>query len=832
MKTIPLNTFYKLLILVLVGNLVSCDKTATPVKNYSNILWYSEAANNWNEALPIGNGRIGGMLFGGVENDRIQLNEETVWAGEPGNNITKDYFNEVEAIRKLLFDGNYEEAQNLALEVFPKSTPENTNYGVPYQTVGNLNLHFEGVNNFENYKRVLDIENAISTVTYTAKGVNYKREYFVSFTDQVMVIRLSADRSKQLNFEVSMDMPQKKHNISTENGLLKLTGKSGDHENKTGKIKFETLVYPKLTGGELVQNDTSLSVKNADEVLLFVSIGTNFKSYNDLSGSAEKIAQNHLEKSQSKPFYELKQAHVSDYKNLYDRVSLQLGDDDTNSVLPTDKRLENFATTEDLSLVSLYFQFGRYLLISSSRPGGQPANLQGIWNDKLSPPWDSKYTVNINTEMNYWPAEVTNLSELHQPLFSMLEDLSVTGQESAQKMYHARGWNIHHNTDIWRVTGMIDGGFYGFWPMGGAWLTQHIWQHYLFTGDKEFLKKYYPVLKGKAQFYADVLREEPEHNWLVVAPSMSPENKYINSVGVSYGTTMDNQLVFDVFSNVINASKILDIDTEFADSIAVLKKRLPPMQIGKYGQLQEWIKDWDDPGSKHRHISHLYGLHPSAQVSPFKNPELFKAAEQTLEFRGDVSTGWSMGWKVNFWARMLNGNRAYKLIKTQLTLVEDGTESGGTYPNLFDAHPPFQIDGNFGCTAGIAEMLIQSHNEALHLLPALPDNWSNGEVKGLKARGAFEVDLNWNNNTLNTLKIKSELGGNLRLRTTEVLVDENGNELTKASGENENEFYQTPDIKTPLISSEANIKPLQLPEYHIYDVSTEKGKTYEFHAQN
>ena len=798
-------------------------------QNPNHVLWYENPAANWNEALPIGNGRIGGMIFGDPGMDQIQLNEETVWAGEPGNNVPLNTSSEIVEIRNLLFEGKNTEAQELANATYPRTSPKNSNYGMPYQTVGNLFLDFEGHDEVKNYRRSLDIQKAIAGVEYDHKGVHFKRKYFVSYPDQVLVVHLTADKPGQLSFELTFNSPQVDSQVSTNNGVLSLAGTSGDFDDKTGKVRFQTFVLPKFISGKLIEKDESLEIQGADEVLLFVSIGTNFKNYKDLSNSAQEIAQKYLDGVNGKEIRELEERHLEDYQELYNRVSLNLGAS-KESLLPTNVRLENFSKNNDLSLVSLYFQFGRYLLISSSRPGGQPANLQGIWNHQLAPPWDSKYTVNINTEMNYWPAESTNLSELHQPLFQMLKELSITGRESAKEMYNARGWNMHHNTDIWRVTGIIDGGFYGFWPMGGAWLSQHIWEHYQYTGDKAFLEEYYPVLKASARFYADVLVEEPQNKWLVVGPSISPENKYQDGVGVSYGTTMDNQLVFDIFSNTIGSAEILGKDADFVEELKAKRNLLPPMQIGQYGQLQEWIKDWDDPGDKHRHISHLYGLHPSNQISPFKNPDLFSAAEQTLRFRGDKSTGWSMGWKVNFWARLLNGEKAYDLIKTQLTLVEDGAEEGGTYPNLLDAHPPFQIDGNFGCTAGIAEMLLQTQDEEIHLLPALPKPWREGSVKGLKARGGFEVDLKWKEGQFEELEITSALGGVCHIRVEGKLFDSDGKELPKANQKNPNPFYKNNPIKEPIVSNKARVMVNELPNYNVYELETEVGGTYRLNA--
>ncbi|MDR7370300.1 glycoside hydrolase family 95 protein [Flavobacterium aquidurense] len=803
---------------------------AVQVNAQQLMLQYDKPANNWNEALPIGNGRLGAMIFGNPAKEELQLNEETIWAGEPGNNVPKNTYYNIEAIRKLIFDKKYKEAQDLANETFPRQAPSGLNYGMPYQTAGSLWLDFPDHDHFSHYRRDLDIEKAVTSVSYKVNGITYKREFFTSFADDVLIVKLTADKKNSISFSITSTTPQLVSKVKTEGNRLIFEGTSGSNDNKTGKVHYTGQVNCILKGGTLAATADKLVIDKANEVVIQISLATNFKNYSDLSENPFQKSKTILEKVSQKNYKTAYQDHVAAYQKYFNRVRFDLGDS-PQSKKTTDVRINEFNTTYDPQLVALYFQFGRYLLISSSQPGGQPANLQGIWNHKLNPPWDSKYTVNINTEMNYWPAETTNLSEMHQPLFSMLKDLAITGQESAKEMYHARGWNMHHNTDLWRITGIVDGGFYGLWPMGGAWLTQHLWQHYLYTGDTEFLREYYPVMKGAAQFYLDVLQEEPQKKWLVVSPSISPENTYQSGVGVSAGTTMDNQLVFDVFNNIINASKVLKYDKNFADSTALALKRLPPMQIGQHSQLQEWLQDWDKPNDKHRHISHLYGLFPSGQLSPFRTPELAEAAKNTLISRGDVSTGWSMGWKVNWWARLLDGNKAYKLIKDQLrpAPTEIKGESGGTYPNLFDAHPPFQIDGNFGCTAGITEMLLQSYDGAVHLLPALPDEWRTGNISGLKAQGGFAIEeMKWDQGKIISVTIKSNLGGNLRLRSYSKLK---GRGLTAAKGENPNSFFKIPGIQNPGISQKAKLTGLKKTKIFEYDVATAKGSSNTFYAE-
>lgn len=811
--------------LIVCGTMISVSSFAQ--QNLKLI--YNKPAENWNEALPIGNGKLGAMVFGGAAQEHLQLNEETIWAGEPGNNVPKNTFDSIQKVRKLLNDGEFEKAQNLTNSTYPRTAPKDLNYGMPYQTMGDLFIDFKGHENFTHYQRILDIENALSTVLYKVKGTTYKREIFSSFVDNVVVIRLTSSKRANLNFSMSATTPHKLQSVFTQSNQLIINGTSGSVDNKIGRVKFKTVAVPVLKGGKITSSKGKITISGANEVIIYVSTATNFVKYNDLSGNPHAKVTEYLNSALKKSFNEELKAHIQKYQQYFKRVSLDLGK--TEQIKKTtDVRIQEFGTASDPDLVALYFQFGRYLLISSSQQGTQPANLQGIWNYQLNPAWDSKYTVNINTEMNYWPAENTNLPEMHEPLFDMIQDLSVTGEESAKEMYHARGWNMHHNTDLWRITGVVDGGFYGMWPMGGAWLTQHLWNHYLYTGDKEFLKKYYNALKGCALFYLDVLQQDPSQQYLVVSPSMSPENKYVKDVSITAGTTMDNQLVFDVFNNFINAANILNEDQNLSDEIKTALSKLPPMQIGQYSQLQEWLKDMDKTTDKHRHISHLYGLFPSGQISPFRNPDLTEAAKNSMTYRGDKSTGWSMGWKVNWWARLLDGNRAFKLISDQLTPapMETKGQSGGTYPNLFDAHPPFQIDGNFGCTSGIAEMLLQSYDGYIYILPALPDALPNGSIKGLKARGGFEIDIDWKNSKLTKLVIKSTLGGNARIRIAKGLELKSRTKINPAMGENPNEFYQVNPIKAPIISEKAELKGYPIPETQVFDFNTEKDKTYTF----
>ncbi len=800
-------------------------------------LWYNQPASVWEEALPLGNGRLGAMVYGNPANDSIQLNENTFWAGGPHNNLNPAALQALPEIRRLIAAGEHKAAEALAA----KTITSQGAHGMPYQTAGNLHLEFPAHQHYSHYYRELDISSAVVTTRYQVNDVVFTREVFSSFVDQVVVVKLSASKPAQLNFSAHLTHPS--HPVFTQENAntLAMQVQSSDHEGIKGQVKLASLMNVSAHGGAIVQRDQRLEVSNADSAIILISMATNFVKYNDISANAMARARGFLAQAASQfdnnQYAARKQVHSHFYQQYFNRVSLDLGKSAFANE-STDQRIRLFATRHDLELAALYFQFGRYLLISSSQPGGQPANLQGLWNHRQDPPWDSKYTLNINAEMNYWPAEVTNLSELHEPLITMTKELAITGQESAKKMYGARGWMAHHNTDIWRITGGVDY-TWGSWPTSNAWLSQHLWEKYLYTGDKDYLADVYPVMKSAATFFEDFLIESPDKKWLIVSPSMSPENEAkASGTKIAAGVTMDNQLLFDLFSNTIAAARILSEDKKLVEDkkqIAIWEKilsRLPPMQIGQYHQLQEWLEDWDNLQDQHRHVSHLYGLYPSNQISPIRSPELFSAARVSMEQRGDPSTGWSMNWKINLWARLLDGDRAFKLMRDQIkpALTLDGSvnESGGTYPNMFDAHPPFQIDGNFGFTSGMAEMLAQSHDGAVHLLPALPQAWPQGEVKGLVMRGGFVVDMRWANGQISQLKIHSRLGGNLRLRTHSPLPLVTAFKVKKVTGakKNPNPFYKQAQIKQPLKHTGKTIPALSLDNSYLVDIATQAGRDY------